>query len=293
MTRTTDASGAAGSGLLAGPVLRRGPGWSTTLALPLGHPFFFDHPLDHVSGALTICSLLDLADAVAGPAARGDRLLLDLRFPAMGTLTDPTELGITPDQRVPGRWSVTSRQEDVEICGGTLQRVGGLARPGGPALPAREALCPKELVHRAAEENIVLGAPVDDGTAITAPVAPPDPGHYLDPDGTGACTARALIESSRQFFTLLEHEAAGWAFGAKVFLMTFQADIPAVPPGPSYSFRWSRQPVKGSKLAVSFDLLDAAGELAGRFEYLAITVSPAAYERFRASRVRLAGGAAA
>jgi hypothetical protein len=75
--------------------------------------------------------------------------------------------------------------------------------------------------------------------------------------------------------------------------MTFHADVPAVPVSPAYSFRWVREPVKGSKLAVSFDLLDAGGEVAGRFDYVSVNVSPAAYERFRAARTRLAPGAAA
>jgi hypothetical protein len=78
-----------------------------------------------------------------------------------------------------------------------------------------------------------------------------------------------------------------------MFWMTLQADVPAAPPSAAYSFRWSREPVKGSKLVVSFDLLDAGGVVAGRFEYVSVNVSPAAYERFRAARVRLAGRAAA
>jgi hypothetical protein len=287
MTEPTEA----GHRPLTGPVRRTGAGWSAGLAVPHGSPFFFDHPLDHVSGALTICGFLDLAGLVTGRPARTDRLVLDLRFPAMGTLDDPTELSLTP--AAPGRWALRSSQAGVAICTGTLRRVTGLARPapGGP--PAgRKALCPHDLVHRFDADNVVLGVPVDSGAEVTAPVVPPRPGHYLDPGGA-AHSARSLIESSRQFFTVLEHWAGGWSRGTKMFWMTFHADVPAVPASPAYSFRWRREPVKGSKLAVSFDLLDAAGEGAGRFDYVSVNVSPAAYERFRAARTRLAKGAAA
>jgi hypothetical protein len=292
MTQLTEVDGDSGDGLLTGPV-RTESGWSAGLAVPQGHPFFFDHPLDHVSGALTICGFLDLAGAVTGPAAEADRLLLDLRFPAMGTLTEATELSIAAAPGTPGRWSLAAHQADVEICGGTLQRITGIGRAGTRRLPGgREALCPQDLVHRADEDNVVLGVPENGAEAVTAPVVPAGPGHYLDPGGP-AFSAAGLIESSRQFFTVLEHWAAGWPHGTKMVWLTFHADLPAVPSSPAYSFRWVREPVKGSKLAASFDLLDADGEIAGRFDYVSVNVSPAAYERFRAARTRLAGEAAA
>ncbi len=279
---------------LTGPVRKTGPGWTAGLTVPREHPFFFDHPLDHVPGSLTICGLLDLAESVTGPAGGAERLLLDLRFPAMGTLSGPVELGLAPAPGVPGQWSLLAQQADADICAGTLRRVAGLGRPATAPQPGdmRDSLCPQDLVHRVDEDNIVLGVPADAGDEVTAPAVPPRPGHYLDHGGP-AFSARSLIESSRQFFTVLEHWAAGWSYGTTVLWTAFHADLPASPPSPAYSFRWVREPVKRSKLDVSFDLLDADGVVAGRFDYVAVTVSAAAYERFRAARGRLAGEAAA
>ncbi len=289
MSQTTEASG--GGRVIEG-VRQAGAGWAAELAVPQDHPFFFDHPLDHVSGMQTLCGLLELADAAAGGAGRADRLVLDVRFPAMGALSEPTGLSLRPGAEG-GSWVLSAGQAETEICTGALHLVTGIPRSGGgPAAGGGEALCPGDLVHRFDRDNVVLGVPESSDEAITAPVAPPRRGHYLA-SGETAFTAASLIESGRQFATVLEHWAAGWTYDTKMLWTTLHADLPAVPSGTGYSFRWPRKAVKGSKLAMSFELLDAAGTIAGRLEYVSISVSPAAYERFRSARNRGAAGAAA
>jgi len=292
MTHSTEASGEGRWEPVTGPARRIGAGWTAALAVPPDHPFFFDHPLDHVSGMQTVCGLLELAATAAGRADRADRLVLDVRFPAMGALAEPTELAVVPGGER-GRWVLSARQAGTEICAGTLQRVTGIPRPAGaPVLTGAEPLCPGELVHRFDEHNIMLGVPVDGDEAITAPAAPPRRGHYLATGGS-AFTVPSLVESGRQFATVLEHWVAGWSYDTKMLWTTVHADLPAVPSGGGYAFRWTREAMKGRKLVIAFDLLDGAGSVAGRFEYVSVSVSAAAYERFRSAQDRRTGGAAA
>src|SRR5690349_10728812 len=82
------------------------------------HPFFFDHPLDHVPGMLLVAQLLDLARVVAPGTANpwpGRRLKLALDFPrfceldlaaAMHLTADPATAG--PD--LAGDWRLLAEQ---------------------------------------------------------------------------------------------------------------------------------------------------------------------------------------
>lgn len=272
---------------VVGQATSTGRGWCAPLLIPEEHPFFFDHPLDHVSGMLTICGMLDMiTDRSGDPLERGDRrLLVDLAFPAICDLDRPTEITVTPDENQTGRYLVGATQDGSHTCEGSLRLLDGIiSRNTGHGRAEETGTCPAELVHRHRIENVMLGAPVEDETGITAPLLLPPDGHYLDGFGQGRYSARGLIEASRQFFTVLLHQAADKPMGTTTFWMRLGADLPCSPTTDApLSLRWQRVPHKGSRIKVGFDLvLDDSGTVLGSFDYHAVAVSSAAYQRFRA-----------
>src|SRR5260370_15480409 len=103
------------SELVGAPAKPAADGWSAPLRIPYLHPFFFDHPLDHVPGMLTVCSLLDLAGAAVGDQLdhAGRRLRLSLAFPAICGLSRPTVLSVAPDRTLAGRLLVRAPHDSV------------------------------------------------------------------------------------------------------------------------------------------------------------------------------------
>lgn len=270
---------------VVGTLARTDNGWTAPLRVDLGHPFFFDHPLDHVSGIQIICGVLDMVTKLSGePLERNDRrLLVDLRFRGICDLTQPTQLDVTTDG---DGYGVLVTQNGVAITEGEFRLVDGVRATPIPAGGQGNVveLCAQELVHRHRIENVVVGAPVEDDDGIVAPLVRPSGRHYLGKFGRGRYSARGLIEASRQFFTVLLHRAADKPMGVTTFWMWLGADIPCSPTNDvALHLQWQRVAHKGTRIKVGFDLMESdSGTVVGRFDYHAVAVSTAAYQRFRA-----------
>lgn len=282
----TTSSTSPAPGLLGRPERAPQGGWSAPLRIPEGHPFFFDHPLDHVSGMLSICGLFDLVDVTTGDRLEcsGRRLVAELAFPVMGDLDQPTTLTAAPDGLADGLWFVRSEQPRGVICDGWVEVSGAPTpvvvrqRPDGPAVR-----CPADLVHRTRAENVLLGPPVDDEDGIVVPLLRPGRGHYLTGYGLYGYSARGVIEASRQFLTLLVHQAAGRPLDTQIVWLSFGTDLPCAPPADvPLSLRWPRVPLRGSRFTLNFDLVcDITAGAVASFRHEILTASPAAYQRYR------------
>lgn len=270
---------------VVGALGRTDDGWTAPLLVDLSHPFFFDHPLDHVSGILVVCGMLDMITKLSGdPLERNDRrLLVDLRFHGICDLEAPTRLDVTTGG---DGYGVRAAQGGVATSEGEFRVVDGVRATPIPAGSRDNVieLCSQELVHRARIENVVVGAPVEDDDGIVAPLVRPSARHYLGGFGRGRYSARGLIEASRQFFTVLLHRAADKPIGVTTFWTSLGADIPCSPTNDTaLSLRWQRAAHKGTRIKVGFDLIESeSGTAVGHFDYQAVAVSNAAYQRFRA-----------
>lgn len=290
MTQTvvpsSDQGGRASVSLIGSP-RPSGAGVTAPLVLPVGHPFFFDHPLDHVSGMLTICGMLDLADTLgAGPTDDGHRLLLDLDFLSMADAEDGVVLAAAPDRTVPGRFFVRAEQVGTVRTEGSLRRIEGVApaAPAGrPPVRSSRPRCASELVNRARKDNVLLSASERDGAEFVMRVLRPPAGHYLLRFGADGYSERGMIEASRQFITALIHEVAGKPLGNRIIWREFAADIPSGPTGSGgYLLRWRPQPLRGSRITLDMELVDEDSlAVVGHFHYRVVVVGPAAYQRFR------------
>ena len=279
MRRAADAPEPGRAGLLAHLPRLGADGWSAALDVPGDHPYFADHPGDEIAGTLAVAGLLDLVTAVGGRslARPGRRLVLDLAFPCPGV---PDLLTTSPEPGVPGRWSLHAASDGLVVCAGNLTQLDAVgARPGVPPSTGVE-LCPQELADRERPENVLIGLPERDTTSITTRVLTPPPGHHLDGSGGATHSARSLLEGCLQFLTVLQHWATCLPADIRMVWLDFHADVPAVPaPEGTYSLRWHRKQPKSRHLTMDLELLGGAGEIAGRFRFRGLAVSPAAYRR--------------
>ena|ERR1700676_4791262 len=132
------------------PAVRK-PSWQSVSGVNQAHPFYFDHPLDHVPGIMFIVELLGLVRQVVqqgepqlavnsanGMSADRGWLRTSLLFPRFGELDAETELRAWPSLR-PGQWTFLAGQTVPGLRGHrVLPPFGPAGRPrAGPRLPGR------------------------------------------------------------------------------------------------------------------------------------------------------------
>jgi hypothetical protein len=251
---------------------------STTAKLRIDarHPFFFDHPLDHVPGMLLVAGLLDL---IRDEIPAGSRLALSLEFPSMCELDRPTQLTATLEN---AGFRLTATQDGRAVCTGTV----GVRAYTAPALVAGHRdwkPVSAELVHRARPENIALGEPEDVGGEVRVPVLPPT--GYLAERGNGGYDVEAMIEAGRQLATLFAHTVAGNPIDSQLLWCRLDADLPiTLPAGSALVLRTWPEQAKGRMLGYPAALAsDTDGTLLGAVKVTCMALTPASYQRFRAA----------
>jgi len=240
------------------------------------HPFFFDHPLDHVPGMLLAAALLD---RVRADIPAGARLALSLRFSTLCELDEPTALVATPQDE---GWTLTATQGSRSVCEGQVTvrpdtAPAPVRRPGRTARPIGA-----ELVHRARPENIVLGEPECTDGVLRFPLLPTR--GYLAERADGDYGVEVLVEAGRQLATLLTHTVDGHPLDAQLLWCGLEADLPLALPGDAaLALSCRPEPAKGRKLRYRAGLIGVDGRPHGSVQITCMAVSAASYRRFRAA----------
>ncbi len=182
------------------------------------HPFYFDHPYDHVPGLLFVEAVQQLSEwlamALGGESLRR-RLQLEelrIRFESWGDLDTPLKITSEGLTRESERWRVRGSIGGSQRCA-TFE---GLMRPvdlvgGHERMPGPQRAASRRLVHKQRSENVLISEPVvsDEGVAATALL--PTPEHALRDSDVDHVSATQLVEWTRQFLTArahaLEHES--------------------------------------------------------------------------------------
>ena len=163
-----------------------GPDGGRAAILPdQSHPFFYDHPLDHVPGLLLIEAGFQMARAWARHAdIAGDALCgFSVRFRRFCLHGAPIRLVLQSIAEGPVRTlGVALRQEGGGAADVTL-RLGAPAT-GGDAVPhLPQALLPDPApgvrLNKSDPANIMIGQPVETACGHAALLLPPAPGNLL------------------------------------------------------------------------------------------------------------------
>ena len=259
--------------------------WTTKLVVEPAHPFYFDHPVDHLPGILQVAGLLELAiDATDGiPLQPGRRIGLALDFPSFAELDEPVELRCTADDT---RWRLTAVQGGRTVCGATLELPAGTG--SHDAMPVREpsAVAPEpavpELVHRVGAHTVMVAAPSRDGADVfdsavlrsAALVSPTPVRHPIE-----------VIEAARQLTLLLGHVAYGHPLGSQALWLELRTDFPAaLPSGLPLLLRWRMPQAERARgrTVYRFDLV-GADRVLGSVGLVTHMMSRQAYQKLRSA----------
>jgi len=288
----------------------RKPSWQSVSGVNLAHPFYFDHPLDHVPGIMLIVELLGLVRQVVDqgepqlsvrdiPADPG-WLRTSLSFPRFGELDAETELRAWPSLR-PGQWTFVAGQTQFPACVGTvsfLRSAPSAAR--GPVPAYRSAPSPQPipgyLVHRRRPENILIGEAYREeaGPTRCAVLSPGSDDHLFTVLGGPERTPEELIEAARQAAVMLWSYAFGWPADVRLTLNSVSADLPvSVDRNVPLELRWWPHEIRGNKARTSFELVAGsdAPELIGSIGICTQAWSESQWQRIRSAQRREAEAA--
>lgn len=283
--------------LPAPPTLRRSPAHtvianmqqeaggklSAQLVIDESHPYFFDHPLDHVPGILMLEGLLQLAEWQAGDSAWIRHIKLSFRrFCEKEAL-----VGISMTPNAAGLYEGTVEQSGHVACRfelGLAPRIAAAAMTASDPQRERPDL---KLLHKHHAENVLVTPLFDlpSGEKACETFAPPA-GHVLaegDPQHYGMLY---LLETSRQFVMLLAHTVWEVPLGLPMNLLSIQLDLerPA-PRGVPVTISHKPTPLgqhQDSAIVVVETRLSAGGQPLGRATVVAQALTKEAYAQQRA-----------
>lgn len=269
------------------PVVRRGEARTAVLVVDQEHPFFFDHPLDHVSGMLQLTGLLDLVRASANPSGRirpTSRVRVSLKFVKFCALDRRVVLIAEPMRGGKDAWAVRAVQEGNPVCEGTVELVDeARVLPGRPADDDQGPAITAWLTHRADPRNVVLGEPVIAQDSYDVPLIAPPAGHFLRRYGDERYGVEQIIEAGRQLFTAATHLAHEQPADTRLIWIVLTADLPAglvqtVP----LALHWDIRPPRGTTGLFDFSVVaPGTGHQIGSLFYVTKALSPQAYQRLR------------
>lgn len=234
--------------------------WSSPLIADVNHPFFFDHPLDHVPGILLVTGLLDLVTGGWSKTTRTGNLQLGLSFPRFCELDQPTVCVACPVRG--DAWAVQATQSGQPVCLGSVHHHSGYDHRGDPppAYPDQGNPQPVDqaAVHRLRGENVLLGAmDQPDGGPLRIQVRSSSAGdHFFTRRAPDHRDPVELIEATRQAAVVLWSRAYHWPLDARLTFNGLTADVPvALARDVSLELRWWPRPARDRKARSVFELV--------------------------------------
>jgi A-factor biosynthesis hotdog domain len=282
--------------VVIGPALLEAGGWgaaaSARLRVDEHHPYFFDHPLDHVPGILILEGILQLLETALpeGHFVCGIRL----QFKQFCEKTSPTLIRLRAEPAGGHRYAVQVTQDGVEAahCEAEIAPQPAARQATVPAPRSAKPRPDPRYVHKFDAENVLITELEDTvpGVRCACDLLPPPGGHVLNEGGVDSWPLLYVFEATRQFVMMVAHlrEEVPLDMPMNLVSIRLRLDQPA-PRGEFLHFECARQPVKRIGRMIMADIaveLHAPWGRIGESSIQAQVVDEETYRRQRGFAVR-------
>lgn len=203
-----------------------GESWSALLNIDQEHPFFFDHPVDHVPGMVLMSSLIALAEraGVECEKNKNDELVgrvVELNFLRICELDEPSHAHASMVDKNGFHWNVEVTQKNRKTCAGSIRLAPLRGLPTSSSknqksVTARPAS--GTLTHRRRPENIVVsGLERTDHRLMVSYLGTPQ-SRRRSRCVRSTHAIEELFEAARQFATLMCHSVGGVDINTRLLL---------------------------------------------------------------------------
>jgi 3-oxoacyl-(acyl-carrier-protein) synthase len=215
--------------VLEGPEQIEGGGWQAGLLVDQGHPYFFDHPLDHIPGVLLVEGLEQLAERAAGDGSSYVQQL-QIKFVRFLEKEDRVTLSLRP--LAPRQFQVeVVQQKEVRARGSLhLASVGPAPSPRPDCAAGGQCRPDPSQLHKRDGRNVLVTTlrQVEPGRFATEALMPPS-AHLLYRPEQRAWTTTYLIETARQALMLGGHGMLKIPQGVPMSIVSVAVELDSPP----------------------------------------------------------------
>lgn len=260
---------------------------TATLRVDESHPYFFDHPLDHLPGILMLEGMLQLAEWSTVPQAGQEIYVNAVKLSFRRFCEKDAAAVIRMAPGAPGRFEGTGAQNDAVACRFNLSVAQAPADAAPVAAPQPTRGRPEmALLHKHRAENVLV-TPLFDlpGGVKACETHVPPVGHILGDGSTGYYGMLYLLETSRQFLMLVAHTVWEAPLGMPMNLLSIQLELerPA-PRGQPITISYHPNPLadhQDSAIVLVETRLQSGGADIGKAAIVAQALTPDAYKKQR------------
>lgn len=207
--------------------------YGATLLIKENHPYFFDHPLDHVPGILLLEGVIQLFETALPDLPKPEKGVyfmssIDITFRNWCEKDSPARLLLKRSGK-----DVSAFIARIEQNGKAVSRIGIRAGVAAPVPAARREehtigpLADRELLHKHRDENVFVESleKTNGGELYSCGVASPAEGHILNDGDADYYSMLYILEIFRQCAMLVAHTLEGIPIGAPMTLINIRIDM--------------------------------------------------------------------
>lgn len=260
---------------------RQADGWGAMAIVDEGHPYYFDHALDHVPGILLLEAALQLTEVALADLGQGAHqpCSLGVRFRRYTEKQEPIRLSCQQDSTQ--RFTVRIEQAGQCVCEVEVGTTEAVQRPHSPVAAATTGLPEPKWLHKARPENRLVHELELRGGALGVVTADLPNTHALSDGPAGSLSMLYFLEVARQCFMLVAHGKLAVPLGTPMNLVDLRFSLNA--PIPRHGRLWlspSFSPVEWTGTTrtskVTMQLCDANGAF-GQASIVSQAIAPEAY----------------
>lgn len=201
-------------------------GWQATLQVNEQHPYFFDHPLDHVPGILLIAGGLQLVDQ-ANITSLDGQFISDLHVRFMRYVDKNLPISLRLERQQVGSWLLTIRQSDQIACRIQLALSTGANSLAADTLQTVAPCCRAGLLHKHRAENVLVGELLDEQGTYSVQTAKLPDGHFFTDSDVKPLSMVYFLEIARQCYMQIAHDVLQIPLDVPMNLVTLHLTLDA------------------------------------------------------------------
>ncbi|HBU6430625.1 TPA: hypothetical protein MC498_004262 [Klebsiella oxytoca] len=198
-------------------------GWQSVLRVNEQHPYFFDHPLDHVPGILLIAGALQMITD-AGLIKNNQYIdKMNVRFISYVDKYHPINLSLNKSQT--DEWTIAVKQQNNNVCiikiTLALNTLTILTNTFSDIVPCSKM----KVLHKHRHENVLVGDLFDDHDCYTVFTTQIPDGHFFSQGKVKNLSMVYFLEIARQCYMQIAHEIMQVPLGIPMNLLTLNFSL--------------------------------------------------------------------
>lgn len=224
MQRLLETSGSNTSGeQLITDLQRCNDGWQARLRVNEQHPYFFDHPLDHVPGILLIAGALQMM--VQANLINDEQYINKMNVRFINYVDKCVPVNLLTSMSQDGEWTTSVKQQGQIVC--VIRITLDTFTPFTPITAVKDVIpCRRiKLLHKQRQENVLVSDLRDEHEHYTVFTTSLPDGHFFAQEQESHLSMVYFLEIARQCYMQFAHDIMQVPLGVPMNLATLNFSL--------------------------------------------------------------------